>query len=126
MRNRTANVIGVSLVVLAAIFDVCTQTGWPIHHVFATYQWPGAFGWVARETPGNIVAGFLQVGLGFLGGLCAGKLGVFERVKHWLFREVDAHDKWLASVAAEMHLKVTGEHAPPHPTHGQLTGPADE
>ena len=37
---------------------------WPFDHSFVTYGWPGPFGWVARNCPGNVVAGFIQVALG--------------------------------------------------------------
>lgn len=72
---------------------------WPFDHSFATYTWPGLFGWVAHNCPGNMVAGFLQVGIGIMIGYGLKKTGVIERAKQWAMRDLHAH-------LAELHDKV--------------------
>jgi len=39
---------------------------WPFDHVFHTYTWPGPFGWVARETPGNLAASAIAFTAGWM------------------------------------------------------------
>jgi hypothetical protein len=115
----------VLLVALGVVLSIVT--GMPWNHTFATYKWPGPFGWVSRNTPGNVVAGFIQVCLGVIAGAVAQKLGVFARVKSWLFRELHEerrrageHDKWVAEVLADLHRSSTNAPPPRHPEHGQL------
>lgn len=72
---------------------------WPFDHTFATYHWPGVFGWYARGLNYNLIAGFLQIGVGFLLGYGMKKTGALERAKNWAVR--DLHDN-----INELHMKA--------------------
>lgn len=81
----------IKVVVLGAVVALIVAsivTDWPWGHTFHTYGWPGPFGWVATNTPGNMVAGFLQVGIGFCIGYGFKKAGLLDRAKHWLTRDL--------------------------------------
>lgn len=125
------------LAVAAAVISVVSD--WPWGHTFSTYTWPGPFGWVATNTPANVVAGFLQIGIGFALGYGAKRLGLFERVKTWFTKDVHEHvaeleaythteldraadhRKWEAEALATLHVKITGNPIAPHPEHGDLS-----
>ena len=99
---------------------------WPFDHTFATYGWPGPFGWVAHNCPGNLVAGFLQVALA---ALIASLL--WPPTRHAIHRFVDrklapihahlqraaAHNRWTADLHARMAHQA-GVEVPDHPEHG--------
>jgi len=97
---------------------------WPFDHTFGTYGWPGPFGWVAHNCPGNVVAGFIQVALA---GLAAALIWpptrkaiirfakrTEERVIHPITSHIKAqteHAAWMAKQTAALAeaagLKVT-------------------
>lgn len=74
--------------VAVAAVVISTITGWPWTHTFSAHTWPGPFGWVATNTPGNLVAGFLQVGIAFAIGFGAHRVGLTEKVKNWATRDI--------------------------------------
>jgi hypothetical protein len=96
--------------VLVALVVAAAVTGWPFGHTFATYTWPGLFGWVAHNCPGNVVAGFLQVGAGFLLGVCAHRVGLFDRAKQWATRDLHARLAEHEAQVKALHAKVDGIH----------------
>lgn len=100
---------------------------WTVH----TYRWVGPFGWLARSTPGNLAAGFIQTAIAAVIASLVwppSRKAIHRFVDrklaplHDRAKKAAAHEKWMAQVAADMHLKVTGNHAAPHPEHGRLTG----
>lgn len=102
-RVKAAGAVWVfSMLAVAIIVSASAATGWPFAHTFATHRWPGPFGWVATNCPGNMAAGFLQVGIGFLLGYGAHRLGLFDRAKRWATGELHdlhaAHADDLAEV----------------------------
>lgn len=106
-RNTRATVTGLVFVAAVAVLvTAATATGWPFAHTFATYTWPGPFGWVATNTPGNMVAGFLQVGIGVMIGYGLKKTGVIERAKQWAMRDLHAHLAELHDKADELQNRV--------------------
>lgn len=98
---------------------------WPFDHAFDTYGWPGPFGWYATTLHGNVVAGFIQIWVGLTLGYLAHKLGLFEKLKGWLLKEIHEehrkqadHRLWEARQIDKIHHHLTGEHTEAHPEHG--------
>jgi hypothetical protein len=124
--RKTAFILVTAAIVL--FIGEALIAGWPFDHVFQTYTWPGPFGWIAHNCPGNVVAGFIQVSLGFLAGYGAHKLGAFEHLKFWATKEIRLdraaaveHEKWVAQTLATLHKHATGASPADHPHHGKLT-----
>lgn len=86
-----------------------------------TYHWWGPIGYLFRNTPGNIIAGFIQLGIGLAIGAGLKWTGVLDRLRQWWHKDEREAEKWTAQLLADMHLTTTGRHAAPHPEHGQLT-----
>jgi hypothetical protein len=101
---------------------------WPFDHPFSTYTWPGPFGWVAHNCPGNVAAGFIQVAIAAAIGTI-----VYPPFRRWLasklrpavepvLRHLDEHRKhmeWQAEHLARI-AEATGAHVDPHPVDGIL------
>jgi hypothetical protein len=83
---------------------------WPLDHTFHTYTWPYLFGWIAHNTPGNLVAGFLQVGLAFTAGISAHRLGVTERIKSWATRDIHARHTQIEALITSLDAKIETNH----------------
>jgi hypothetical protein len=101
---------------------------WP-WHVHA-YQWPGPFGWVARATPGNLVAGILQTIIyAAIAALIwpSARKAIHRFIDrklapfHEHFRKQAAHSKWMA-VHLARSLDAQGIKVDRHPEHGDLQG----
>ena len=74
-------------------------------------HWIGPFGWLYRNTPGNLAAS----------GICF-TLAIAKARSVWIKHK--AHEKWVAQHIASIHLSTTGEPASDHPEHGALTDSA--
>lgn len=96
-----------ALVVASIIVD------WPWGHTFGTHTWPGPFGWIATNTPGNLAAGFLQVGIGFALGVTAHRVGLTERAKQWATK--DLHTEIARSHELLHHVIKHHPHIPDMP-----------
>jgi hypothetical protein len=105
---------------------------WTVH----TYTWPGPFGWVARETPGNLAAGFIQTAIAAVIASL-----VWPPSRKAIHRFIDrklaplhakadkaageaeklaAHSKWMATHLAR-DMASRGVRVDAHPEHGDLT-----
>lgn len=90
---------------------------WPFDHTFFTYGWPGPFGYYARALSDNVEAGFVQVTLAFMLGYQAKRMGVQDRVKHWLTRDIHSCVDELQAKVEVVHAKMDHviEHHPDIP-----------
>ena len=72
---------------------------------------PGnAFSWVARNTPGNLAASLIAFVAGVLSTTAAHKLGLTEKAKEWLLREVKADVAKTRADMAEAHASLAKAH----------------
>lgn len=74
---------------------------WPFDHSFSTYTWPGLFGWVARNTPGNLVASAIA--------FAAGYLVKGRQIVRDLHAKLDAHHAEQMRAHAVTHDAVSGD-----------------
>ena len=105
---------------------------WTVH----TYRWWGPIGWVCRETPGNLAAGFIQTAI----AACVAVL-IWPPARKAIHRFIDrklaplhakadkaaveaekmaAHNHWMAQHLARQ-MTAQGLKVDPHPEHGDMT-----
>lgn len=73
----------------------------PFDHVFHTYTWPGPFGWLFRNTPGNLAASAIAF---FAGWMLKGR-----QVVHGLHAKMDAHKDHHAARFDALEAKVDAQ-----------------
>jgi hypothetical protein len=84
---------------------------WPFDHVFMTYTWPGPFGWLARNCPGNIVADVLFGTFGYLLALRKQFRRIHDTLHEHHSQQMAAHE----TTRADLHRPGIVIHHPQTP-----------
>ena len=68
------------------------------------------FSWIARNTPGNLAASLIAFIAGALSTTAAHKLGLTDKAKDWLLREVKLDVARTRADMAEAHTSLARAH----------------